>query len=45
MKHYLEVMSDMKERKNELHFSSDIYNFIQANTQINKTEMAAQELI
>lgn len=45
MKHYLEVMCDMQERKNELNFSSDIYDFIKVNTLINKTEMTAQELI
>lgn len=45
MKHYLEIMCDMKERKNDLHFPPDIYNFIKSNTLINKTEMAGQELI
>lgn len=29
----------MKEGKNELHFSPDIYNFIKSNTLNNKTEM------
>lgn len=35
----------MKERKNELHFPPDIYNFSKSNTLISKTEMAAQELM
>lgn len=35
----------MKERKNELHFSPVIYNFIKSNTLINRTEMIVLELI
>lgn len=35
----------MKERKNEFHFPPDICSFSKSNTLINKTEMAAQELM
>ena len=40
-------MCDVKERKNELYFSPDIYNFIKSNTPTNnwKIEKTTQKLI